>query len=81
MRDIYHQLSRMITFGIGKRACIGEVLARLRLFLASAAVLQNFDLVPDPTKPLPNIDPRTFEVDAVLNAPTYTVIFQPRLSK
>ncbi|KFM82751.1 Cytochrome P450 2C40, partial [Stegodyphus mimosarum] len=35
-----------ISFILGKRACIGESLAQLEIFLICASLLQNFELHP-----------------------------------
>jgi len=36
----------MISFSLGKRSCLGEVLARQELFLFLSALIQQFDILP-----------------------------------
>ncbi|XP_046550285.1 cytochrome P450 2C31-like [Haliotis rubra] len=70
---------RLLTFGIGKRSCIGEKLSRVRIFLGLTSILQNFDLTPDPSEPFPSSDPRTYESKFLLQPPPYKLQFKPRL--
>jgi cytochrome P450 len=44
----YRPLSHFIPFGVGKRACLGESLARVELYLVFGALLQNFTFEVDP---------------------------------
>lgn len=44
----------VLTFGLGKRACLGEALARQELFLFFIGLLQRFEIVPSPEHPLPS---------------------------
>ena len=46
-----------LLFGAGNRICPGKNFAKIRLFLLFAAILQRFDLQPDPNEPPPDIDP------------------------
>ncbi|XP_048255593.1 steroid 17-alpha-hydroxylase/17,20 lyase-like [Haliotis rufescens] len=69
---------RLLTFGIGKRSCIGENLARARIFLGLTSILQNFDLTRDPSEPFPSSDPRTYEITFFLKPPSYKLQFTPR---
>ncbi|XP_065162039.1 probable cytochrome P450 303a1 [Atheta coriaria] len=58
-------LDMFIPFGMGKRRCLGETLARGNLFIFIGALLQNFDFkVPAGCKP-----PTTDTVDGVTAAP------------
>ncbi|XP_046547613.1 cytochrome P450 2C70-like [Haliotis rubra] len=68
----------LLTFGVGKRSCIGEKLARVRIFLGLTSILQNFDLVRDPSEPFPSSDPSTYEPNFMLQPPPYKLQFKPR---
>ncbi|XP_046562296.1 cytochrome P450 2C30-like [Haliotis rubra] len=69
---------RLLTFGIGKRSCIGEKLARVRIFLGLTSLLQNFDLTRDPSEPFPSPDPRTYRCGFISQPPPYKLQFKPR---
>ncbi|XP_067658048.1 cytochrome P450 2B4-like [Haliotis asinina] len=69
---------RLLTFGIGKRQCVGEILARVRLFLGVVTILQHFHLEADPDHPLPSPDPRDIGFTAFYNTPQYKIRFRPR---
>ena len=45
----------LVPFGVGRRQCLGESLARQELFLFLVGLLQQFQVVPDPSYPLPSI--------------------------
>ncbi|XP_077271483.1 cytochrome P450 18a1 [Temnothorax americanus] len=59
-----------IPFGVGKRMCMGEVLARMELFLFFSCMMHNFNLTLPKSAPLPSlrgnvgitISPEPFEV-------------------
>lgn len=65
----------LIPFATGKRACIGEVLARNELFLWIVSLFQNFTIVPDPSNPDPSLDP---VVTWILLPPDHHLIFKRR---
>ncbi|GAV05746.1 hypothetical protein RvY_15827 [Ramazzottius varieornatus] len=63
-------------FSIGKRACVGESLARMEIFLMFANVLQRFDIYPDASFPLPSVDSYTTSISC--RPLPYKVRFCPR---
>ena len=56
-----------MVFGAGRRVCLGESLAKNRLFLFSASLLQNFSFHPEIEDTLPDFDPRLFNLGIVLH--------------
>ena len=46
---------RMIPFGIGKRYCMGEILARNYIFLFTVNLLQRIRFLPPTSKPSPDL--------------------------
>ncbi|XP_041987216.1 farnesoate epoxidase-like [Aricia agestis] len=65
----------LLPFGLGKRRCMGEGLARSELFIFLTHVLQRFNIkVPD-GDPLPSTEP----VDGItLSAKDFNIVFEPR---
>ncbi len=69
---------RLFTFGAGRRACPGEVLAKNRLFLIITSLFQAFRFLPTQGEMAPNHDPRTFKLSLALQIKEYEVVAQPR---
>ena len=56
----------LIPFGIGRRICLGEPVARMELFLFLTAMIKEFDFLPQKDGKLPSLQP----VLGLTNAPT-----------
>ena len=69
---------RIFTFGAGKRFCPGEVLAKNRLFLFIACLLQKFTFLPTEGKTAPLHDPRTYRFKTTLHIDDYEIIAKRR---
>jgi len=54
----YVKNERLVPFGIGKRYCMGELLARNEVFLFTSDLLQRIKLLPPTSNPIP--DPNKF---------------------
>ena len=68
-------LFRIMVFGGGRRVCLGEALAKHRLFLFATTLVKHFRFTPCDedlaAKRLPLIDPRTYEMGLVLHPQRY----------
>ncbi|CAL8112753.1 unnamed protein product [Orchesella dallaii] len=67
----------MLTFGAGKRVCIGETLARNEIFLWITSLFQNLSILPDPANPNPSLEPI---VTWILMPPHHRLMFTQRNS-
>ena len=67
---------RSLPFGVGRRACIGETLARQELFMFFAGILQRFEIAEHPNCPLPS---EAIGSGCLIRAPLpFYVCFKPR---
>ncbi|XP_046337593.2 steroid 17-alpha-hydroxylase/17,20 lyase-like [Haliotis rufescens] len=71
---------RMLAFGAGRRVCLGEAMAKNRLFLFVTALIQNFQFEPVEGESLPDADPRTFEMGLVLHPHKFKLCAKSRRS-
>ena len=69
-------LCSLLAFGSGRRQCPGEVLAKTRIFLFLATILQKFNI--EPVGDLPSRDVREYENALVLKPPAVTARFVRR---
>ncbi|KAL3870387.1 hypothetical protein ACJMK2_038455 [Sinanodonta woodiana] len=63
----------LLTFGAGPRSCVGEDLARARIFLYLTSLVQKFDLLPPEEGTGISDDPRTFLPGPILRPPVYNM--------
>ncbi|XP_058122929.1 probable cytochrome P450 305a1 [Anopheles ziemanni] len=69
---------RLMIFGIGKRRCLGEVLARACLFTFFVGIMQKFELL-EPTNSQPGMEPSiVLRPGITLSPKPYDVVFKPR---
>lgn len=54
----------LLSFGVGKRSCIGESFARNRMFLFLATMMQHFTFEPE-TENIKKFDPRDMQTTVV----------------
>lgn len=67
---------RSVPFGIGRRACIGETLARQELFMFFSGIMQRFEVVAHPDFKLPS---EAVGSGCLIRAPLpFSVCFKPR---
>ncbi len=64
---------RNVAFGCGRRACVGENLARNRAFLFLACLMQKFTLTPADGHPLPPQDPREYAAGLSIRPKPYVI--------
>jgi hypothetical protein len=71
---------RFLSFGFGKRACIGEVFAKSRMFLFVATMMQICSVCKPSGELLSKFDPRMMVPGVVFQPPPYRVQFKLRES-
>uniref|UniRef100_A0A0K8UW89 Cytochrome P450 18a1 n=2 Tax=Bactrocera latifrons TaxID=174628 RepID=A0A0K8UW89_BACLA len=64
-----------IPFGVGRRMCLGDVLARMELFLFFASFMHSFDITLPEGQPLPSLKGN---VGATITPETFKVCLTPR---
>ncbi|XP_048780297.2 cytochrome P450 2C31-like [Ostrea edulis] len=69
---------RLLVFGFGKRACLGEVFAKNRAFLFLATMMQTCIIRKPLRDELSDLDPRMMMPGIVLQPPPYKVQFKLR---
>ncbi|XP_076449011.1 steroid 17-alpha-hydroxylase/17,20 lyase-like [Babylonia areolata] len=69
---------KLLPFGAGRRVCLGEVLAKNRLFLFVTSLVQQFHFEAEDGDSLPDVDPRTYEMGLVVHPKPFRVRAVPR---
>ena len=69
----------IVIFGMGGRSCIGEFLAKNRLFLSLCTLMQNFTFEIDSENPPPSDDARDYKLKIVFDIDDYMLTARPRV--
>ena len=64
---------RFMPFGAGTRVCVGESLAKNRLFLAVVAIVNRFEICPQLKGSKTPCDPRTYTFGGLLTPKSFTM--------
>jgi len=72
-----HRHELLISFSIGRRACIAETFAKGELFLYLTGLVQQFTIEAESGKPKPKLEPRLGQI--TLEPHTYSAVFLERL--
>ncbi len=72
---------RLHAFGSGKRVCVGELLARIRMFLFVVGLMQRIQFSPAAGQPEPPYDPRCYVPGLTIRPPDYVVQIEKRKLK
>ena len=73
-----YSLDRLLAFGASRRVCVGENLAKNRLFLMVTSLLQHFEFLPADPDQLPKHDPREYDTGFLIKPQQYFVKLVPR---
>jgi methyl farnesoate epoxidase/farnesoate epoxidase len=74
--NLTNNLSHLIPFGMGKRVCMGEMLAKHTLFTYFTSVLQRYSFHVPPEREAPNLQPTG--KGFTISPEPYTVLAKPR---
>ncbi len=69
---------RMLIFGAGRRECVGERVAKNRLFILVTMMLQKYKFLAAEGFPIPRHDPREYDSKMGLTIKPYHLCVQPR---
>lgn len=62
-------------FGVGRRMCLGDVLARMEMFMFFASIMHQFDMLPEAGTELPSLEGI---VGATIAPESFRLRFVPR---
>ncbi|CAH1793047.1 unnamed protein product [Owenia fusiformis] len=72
------QRKLLMPFGAGRRVCVGEQMARVRIFLFMTTMLQRYEFLPEKPGCPPNYDPRDSIMGGVLKMKDYKIRVKKR---
>lgn len=70
-----HRPEYFMPFGVGRRRCLGDTLARMEMFLFFASTLHAFDISLPAGEPLPSLEG---QVSAVITPQSFRICLKPR---
>lgn len=72
-----HKPQYFMPFGVGRRMCLGDVLARMEMFMFFSSIMHQFDIQPEEGAALPSLEGI---VGATIAPQAFLVKFVPRAS-
>ena len=75
---MYFVLRRLYAFGAGRRVCVGELLARIRMFLFVTGMMQKLQFLPVGGAEKPRDDPRDFVPGLTVRPQDYEILVKLR---
>ena len=77
--NVNFSIYRLLAFGASRRVCVGETLARNRLFLMVTSLVQQFEFLPAGPDEIPRHDPRDYKPSFGVEPHRYRLRIVPRM--
>ncbi len=71
--DLWYNIFRLLPFGAGRRVCVGQAMAKNRLFPFAVTLLQRFTFKPETSETKLPCDPTKFKLGIVIHPDPYKI--------